>query len=181
MPGSSPLTMPTSSAVAKPTDKIAGERMSVGSSPLRAAARTGIASIARPKPSSPPTKEMITASASTKKRIRRSLKPMALSVPSSLMRSRTEMAMVFPVTSSKVKKTTAPMVRIRNSMLPNCLTHPAANWDSVSVLVSKGELANISSMALPTLGASSGLSSLRTYQPTLPLKLCGMRSSKKSH
>ena len=34
-------------------------------------------------------------------------------------------------------------------MFPNCLTHPAAKADSVSVLVSKEELAN-SSMALAT-------------------------------
>ena len=65
---------------------------------------------------------MISDSARTKKRMERSLKPMALRTASSPMRSRTEMAMVLPVTSSRVKKTTVPMVRIRNSMLPNCLT-----------------------------------------------------------
>ncbi len=47
MPGSRPLMTPTISAVARPTERIAGERIRVGSSPLSAAPKTGIASAAR--------------------------------------------------------------------------------------------------------------------------------------
>ena len=63
---------------------------------------------------------------------------MALKTASSEVRSRTEMAMVFPVTSNSVKKTTVPMVTIRIWMLPNCLTQPAANADSVWFSFHKG-------------------------------------------
>ena len=65
---------------------------------------------------------------------------MALRIANSPVRSRTEIAMVLPVTRSRVKKTTLPITRIRNSMLPNCFTQPAAKADSVSVFVSYGEL-----------------------------------------
>ncbi len=94
---------------------------------------------------------------------------MALRMASSAVRSRTEIAMVLPVTRSSVKKTTLPMVRIKSSMFPNCLAKYAAKADSVSVLVSNDELANFSSMALATRTASSGLSSLTTYHPAVPL------------
>jgi len=82
--------------------------------------------MARPRPRRPPTSAMVRASARTKNNTDRSVKPMALSTASSPTRSRTEMAMVLPVTSKRVKKTTVPMVMIRNWMLPNCLTQPAS-------------------------------------------------------
>ena len=94
---------------------------------------------------------------------------MALKTASSEVRSRTEIAMVLPVTRRRVKNTTVPIVTIRNWMFPNCLTQFAAKADSVSVLVSFGELANSSSMALATRGASSGFQTRRTYQPIWPL------------
>src|SRR5260370_32844317 len=83
---------------------------------------------------------MMMDSASTNKRTARPEKPMALSTASSPTRSRTEMAIVLPVTSRSVKKTTPPMVRIKSSMFPNCLAKYAAKADSVSVLVSNDEL-----------------------------------------
>src|ERR1700676_2276869 len=82
------------------------------------------------------------------------------------MRSRTEIAMVFPVTSSKVKNTTPPIVNINNSIFPSCFANPAANADSVSVLVSVEELAKPLSIAAATLTESSGESRFTTYQPT---------------
>src|SRR6266851_4942384 len=82
---------------------------------------------------------MATDSARTKKRTARPEKPMAFRTASSEVRSRTEIAMVLPVTKSSVKKTTLPMVRIKSSMFPNCLTKYAAKADSVSVLVSNDE------------------------------------------
>ncbi len=106
---------------------------------------------------------------------------MALRTASSEVRSRTEMAIVLPVTKSSVKKTTLPMVRIKSSMFPNCFTKYAAKADSVSVLVSNDELANFSSMALATRTASSGLSSLTTYHPAVLLMTAGAFSSKYFH
>jgi len=85
---------------------------------------------------------------------------------------------VFPVTSRRVKKTTLPMVRIRNSILPNCLAKPAAKADSVSVLVSEVEFANFASIVFATRTASSGLSSLRMYHPAVLLTAAGTFSSK---
>ena len=75
------------------------------------------------------------------------------------------MAMVLPVTSSSVKKTTEPMARIRNSMLPICFTKAAAKAVSVWVRVSQGELANSASIAFATRSASSGFATRTTYQP----------------
>ncbi len=95
---------------------------------------------------------------------------MALSTASSFVRSRTAMAMVFPVTRSSVKKTTEPMARTRNSMLPICFTYPARKADSVWVRVSLAEFPNSVSMAAATRAPSSGSASFTTYQPTIPWK-----------
>ena len=80
------------------------------------------------------------------------------------------MAMVFPVTRRRVKKTTEPMAKTRNSMLPICFTYPAAKADSVWVRVSFAEFPNSVSMAFATRAPSSGAVSLTTYQPTIPWK-----------
>ena len=103
----------------------------------------------------------------------RSEYPTALNTASSLVRSRTAMAMVLPVTSSSVKKTIEPIARIRNSMLPICRTNAAANADSVWVRVSDAELPNSSSMARATLMASSGSATRTTYHPTMPRQYGG--------
>ena len=95
---------------------------------------------------------------------------MAFSTASSRVRSRTAMAMVLPVTRSRVKNTTLPTLIIRSWMLPICLTKPAAKAFSVSVRVSNGELAKRSSMALAMPVASSGLPMGTVYQPTIPLR-----------
>src|SRR6202790_3344693 len=158
------------------TDKSKG-----GKSPFSPAPTTGIASTAKPRPSSPPIRAITSDSARTKKSTKRSVNPIAFSTASSPVRSRTEIAMVLPVTSSKVKKTTLPMVRIRNSMFPSCLAKPAWNADSVSVLVSVEEFANPVSIALATRTALSGLSSFRTYQPIEPFIIEGRFSSKYFH
>ena len=92
-------------------------------------------------------------SAITRTSTTRSPKPTVLSTASSPVRSRTEMAMVLPVTSSSVKNTTMPMARIRNSMFPICFTNEAMKAASVWVRVSQAEFANPSSMALRHLDA----------------------------
>ena len=78
------------------------------------------------------------------------------------------MAMVFPVTRRRVKKTTEPMAMMRNSMLPICFMKDAAKADSVWVRVSEVELANSWSIALATPRAAAGSSTRTTYQPTIP-------------
>ena len=98
---------------------------------------------------------------------------MALSTASSFVRSRTEIAMVLPVTSRRVKKTIEPMTMIRNSMLPICFTKEAAKADSVWVRVSEEEFANSASIAFSTRGAGSGSATRTTYQPTIPFQNSG--------
>ena len=87
------------------------------------------------------------------------------------------MAIVLPVTSSSVKKTTLPTLMIRSWMFPICFTNEAANAFSVSVLVSVGEFANCSSITLTRRTASSGLAMRITYQPTRPF-VNDLRSSR---
>ena len=84
---------------------------------------------------------MSSDSTSTSTSTARSVKPTVFSTASSPVRSRTEMAMVLPVTSSSVKNTTLPMATIRNSMLPICSTKEAMNAYSRWVRVSQAELA----------------------------------------
>ena len=97
----------------------------------------------------------------------RRAKPTVFSTASSPVRSRTDMAMVLPVTSSRVKNTTPPMAIIRNSMLPICFTNEAMNACSVWVRVSKAELAKPPSMALRHLhGVVPGRRCAPMYQPT---------------
>ena len=108
----------------------------MGNKPFRAAPSAGIARSARPRPSNPPISAIVRDSASTKKEDPTVLEPDGLQHGEFAVRSRTEIAMVLPVTSSSVKNTTLPMAMIRNSMLPNCFTQLAAKADSVSVFVS---------------------------------------------
>jgi len=78
------------------------------------------------------------------------VKPMVFRMPTSRARSRTDMAMVFAETS-RMLKTTAPQILSRNTLtLPRKARKLRLNCSSDSVLVSKGELWNISSTALAT-------------------------------
>ncbi len=131
---------------------------------------------ANPRP--PPRNATRIDSASTSTRTNASENPTAFSTASSPVRSRTAMAMVFPVTSRRVKKTTVPMARIRKLMFPICLTNPAAKAFSVWVRVSQGEFANASSMAFATATPSLPFARRVTYQPTRPLFHSGPFSSK---
>ena len=106
------------------------------------------------------------------------MKPTVFSTASSPVRSRTDIAMVLPVTSSRVKKTTLPMTIIRNSMLPICSTKEAMKACSLWVRVSHGELAKRASMSLETATASAPGSMRTTYQPTKPLAQSGAFSSR---
>ena len=67
---------------------------------------------------------------------------LALLTSSSLVRSRTDCAIVFAVTSSMVKNTAATMALRIAPMLPIWLRKDCAIARSVEVLVSAGELAN---------------------------------------
>src|SRR6185312_10000992 len=134
-PGRIALANPTARAAATPEISTLGDISSAGSRPAIARLRTGTANSASRSPIQPST-AITSDSLKMNPSTARSEKPIAFRMAISGVRSRTEMAMVFPVTSNKVKKTTVPMLTIRNLMFPNCFTHPAANADSVSVLVS---------------------------------------------
>ena len=95
-----------------------------------------VSALARARPRPPPSRATSTDSAMTSPSTAQSGKPTVLSTASSPVRSRTAMAIVFPVTRSRVKKTTAPMDRIRNSMLPICFAKDVAISFSVCALVS---------------------------------------------
>src|SRR5271170_1188551 len=122
IPGINPLIMPTAKASANPEKRMMGESTRLGKSPLSAVASAGMDTIASSRPITPPMMAIISDSEITNRSTARSEKPMALNTASSPVRSRTEMAMVLPVTRRRVKKTTAPIERIRNWILPNCLT-----------------------------------------------------------
>ena len=110
--------------------------------------------LARPIPRTPPIAATSTDSIKTSASTDASVNPTVLRMASSPVRSRTEVAMVLPVTSSRVKNTTLPMANMRNSMLPICSTNEAMNADSDCVRVSQAEFANSSSMALATFTLS---------------------------
>ena len=74
--------------------------------------------------------------------------------------------MVLAVTSSIMKMAAAAISCVIRLMLPICLAQPATKFFSLSVLVSVGELANISSIFFATTAACSGSLTLITYQPT---------------
>ncbi|MCY1459308.1 hypothetical protein D9M71_767740 [compost metagenome] len=94
------------------------------------------------------------------------MKPSVFSVASSGTRSRTAWAMVLPVSSSRVKNT-APMIEVTiRPISANCLTKACWNADSVWVLVSWSELAEIASMAWATREEWSGLSRVTVNQLT---------------
>ena len=125
---------------------------------------------ARRRPNPPPMAAMRSDSSRTRPITSVSPNPSDFSTASSPVRSRTAIAMVLPVTRSRVKKTTEPIAMMRNSMLPICLTKAAAKADSVWVRVSPEEFANSASIAFATRSATSGFSTRTTYQPTLPWK-----------
>ncbi len=90
---------------------------------------------------------------------------MVLSTASSGIRSRTACAIVLPVSSSRVKNT-APMIAV--TIMPtsaNCLRNDCWNADSVWVLVSWSEFAEIASIAWPTRSACAGSATRTMNQP----------------
>ena len=76
------------------------------------------------------------------------------------MRSRTDCAIVFAVTSSIVKNTAKTTDTRIMPMLPTCSRNCLMKTRSVAVLVSSDELANIASMRLATFSDSSGFADL---------------------
>src|SRR5690242_6366813 len=176
-PGRIAAATPTASAARTPITITCGVIRRDGSRPAIARLRTGTAAKASKSPTHP-IMAITRDSPRMKPRMVRSENPIAFRTASSGVRSRTEIAMVLPVTSNSVKNTTVPIVTIRNLIFPNCLTQLAAKADSVCVLVSSGAFINMSSIVLAMRGASSGLSICRVYQPIWPLIPSGTLSSK---
>ena len=107
-------------------------------------------------------------SARTSARIAPPVKPSVLRTASSLVRSRTDCAIVLAATSPNMNRTTDEIAIMMAPMSPICVANPSTNPFSVVVFVSAAELANISSNVRPNATACEGSAILTTYQPTSP-------------
>ena len=97
---------------------------------------------ARPTPSTPPTIDINSASPATSRKIVDEGKPSVRITAISVVRSRTDIAIVLPATNSVVMTTASEMLPSSRLRLPNIETNELWNARSVSVFVSYGELAN---------------------------------------
>ena len=86
----------------------------------------------------------------------------------SVVRSRTDIAIVLPATKSVVITTASEMLPSSRFRLPNIPTNVLWNACSVSVFVSFGELANFWSIAREIAVAWSGCAICATYHPICP-------------
>ena len=86
--------------------------------------------------------------------------------PISLVRSRTDCAMVLAVTSNIVKNTAETTDTRMAATLPICSLYCFRKARSVAVLVSAEELANSVSTRWATASESAGLATFSTIQPT---------------
>src|SRR6185436_1585231 len=144
--GHAPVITPSSRTMTMPRIRSRGGKLKIGSAPFVGSPAL-TASAPRSRPIAPPRQEISSDSASTISSICESVKPIAFSTPSSLIRSRTACAIVLPATRRMVKKTAVRIAVTIAPMLPICSANPLMNAFSVSVLVSNGELANFSSIA----------------------------------
>ena len=107
-------------------------------------------------------------SASTSARIAPPEKPSVLSTASSLVRSRTDCAIVLAATRPNMNSTVEEIAIMIAPMSPICFAKLSTNPFSVVVFVSADELANISSNVRLSATACDGSAILTTYQPTCP-------------
>ena len=105
-------------------------------------------------------------SARTSVRIIGPEKPSVFSTASSLVRSRTDCAIVLAATRPNMTSTVDEMAIMMLPMSPICLAKPSMNPFSVVVFVSAAELANISSNVRLRSTACAGSEILTTYHPT---------------
>ena len=117
-------------------------------------------------PRPPPITAISTDSPSTSIRIDAFEKPSVLSTPTSLVRSRTDCAIVLAATSIIVKSTATRIAIMMAPMSPTCLAKPSTKPFSVVVLVSAEELANMLSNFAPICCACEASAILTMYQPT---------------
>ena len=96
------------------------------------------------------------------------LNPRVLSTASSLVRSRTDCAIVLAATRPNMKSTTDEMAIMIAPMSPICFANPSMKPFSVVVFVSADELANISSKVLLSATACDASEIFTTYHPTSP-------------
>src|SRR6185369_7606864 len=168
MAGKAPATTPSAQHNAMPMAMSRLRMMNTGRSALlKLPPSTAKQVIARPRP--PPSSAIRIDSTSTRPSTRPLEKPSVLSTASSLVRSRTDCAIVFASTSrNSVKRTAARIEMMIALMFPTWLTNPCRNAFSVEVFVSADELANCASRRAATSAAWDGSSIRRTYQPTCP-------------
>ena len=107
-------------------------------------------------------------SASTSVRIVGPENPSVFSTASSLVRSRTDCAIVLAATRPNMNSTVDEIAIMMLPMSPICFANPSTNPFSVVVFVSADEFANISSNVRLSSTACAGSAILTTYQPTCP-------------
>ncbi len=93
-------------------------------------------------------------------------KPSVFNTASSLVRSRTDCAIVLATTSRIVKRTATRMAIMIAPMSPICFAKLSMKPFSVVVLVSADEFANMSSNVCAISTDRDGSSILTMYQPT---------------
>ncbi len=123
---------------------------------------------ATPSPSNPPTSTMNSDSASTSVRIATPENPSVFSTASSLVRSRTDCAMVLAATRPNMKSTVEEIAIMMAPISPICFAKLSTKPFSVVVFVSADELANISSKVRLNSTDREVSAILTTYQPTSP-------------
>src|SRR5207248_4729350 len=97
---------------------------------------------ARPTPSTPPMIDIRSASPATSRKIVDEGKPSVRMTAISVVRSRTDIAIVLPATKSVLITTASEMLPSSRLRLPNIETNELWKARSVSVFVSYGEFAN---------------------------------------
>ena len=107
-------------------------------------------------------------SARTSTRIAGPLNPSVFSTASSLVRSRTDCAIVLAATSPNMNSTVEEIATMMAPMSPTCLAKLSTNPFSVVVLVSADEFSNIESNVRLISSARLPSSILTMYQPTSP-------------
>ena len=99
------------------------------------------------------------------------MNPSVLSTASSLVRSRTDCAIVLAATSPNMKSTTDEMAIMMAPMSPICFAKPSMKPFSVVVFVSADELANISSNVRLNATACDGIGDLHDVPADEPFAL----------
>ena len=166
--GKMPANIPSATASPTPMSTSTVGKKNIGNMPPVGSPRA-INTHASPRPIPPPSTASTQDSASTNESTCELVKPIALSAPSSPVRSRTAWPIVLPATSRIVKNTALRIVAVIVVISPICLAQAWRKAPSGSVFVSAAEFSNSWSTSLATSAACAGSFTRTRYQPTCPL------------